>query len=99
MTVNDIRNNATLKAKVVAGNLGALTPNGGKVEHGSRLAVNLGIPLGDSLTIINPAGRSTPSGTVPRPVSYQVAAIFDVGITENAKAFVVLPVGGAQIGR
>ncbi|BAI96576.1 ABC-type transport system permease component [Sphingobium indicum UT26S] len=96
MTVNDIRNNATLKAKVVAGNLGALTPNGGKVAIGSRLAENLGIQLGDSLTIINPAGRSTPFGTVPRQVSYQVAAIFEVGIYDYDKAFVVMPVEDAQ---
>src|SRR3546814_10249493 len=96
MTVSDIRNNATLKAKVVAGNLGALTPNGGKVAIGSRLAENLGIQLGDSLTIINPAGRSTPFGTVPRQVSYQVAAIFEVGIYDYDKAFVVMPVEDAQ---
>jgi lipoprotein-releasing system permease protein len=96
MTVNDIRNNATLKAKVVAGSLSALTPNSGKVAIGSRLAENLGIQLGDNITIINPAGRSTPFGTVPRQVSYQVAAIFEVGIYDYDKAFVVMPVEDAQ---
>jgi len=96
MTVNDIRNNATLKAKVVAGSLSALTPNSGKVAIGSRLAENLGIQLGDNITIINPAGRSTPFGTVPRQVSYQVAAIFKVGIYDYDKAFVVMPVEDAQ---
>src|SRR3546814_14225938 len=78
MTVNDIRNNATLKAKVVAGNLGALTPNGGQVAIGSRLAENLGIQLGDSLTILNPGGTSNPFGTVPRPGYWTVDAIFEV---------------------
>ena len=96
MTVNDIRNNATMKAKVVAGSLNTLTPNSGKVAIGSRLAENLGIQLGDNITIINPAGRSTPFGTVPRQVSYQVAAIFEVGIYDYDKAFVVMPVEDAQ---
>ncbi|KKW92749.1 MULTISPECIES: lipoprotein-releasing ABC transporter permease subunit [Sphingobium] len=96
MTVNDIRNNATLKAKVVAGNFDALTPHGGKVAIGSRLAENMGVQLGDNITIINPAGRSTPFGTVPRQVSYQVAAIFEVGIYDYDKAFVVMPMEDAQ---
>ncbi|HKY80881.1 MAG TPA: lipoprotein-releasing ABC transporter permease subunit [Sphingobium sp.] len=96
MTVKDIRNNATLKGKVLAGSLNALTPNGGKIAVGSRLAENLGIQLGDSLTIINPAGRSTPFGTVPRQVAYQVAAIFEVGVYDYDKAFVVMPMEDAQ---
>jgi lipoprotein-releasing system permease protein len=96
MTVKDIRNNSTLKAKVLAGSLDDLTANGGKVGIGSRLAENLGLRLGDSITIINPAGRSTPFGTVPRQVSYQVAAIFEVGVYDYDKAFVVMPMEDAQ---
>ncbi|WP_340266761.1 lipoprotein-releasing ABC transporter permease subunit [Sphingobium mellinum] len=96
MAVKDIRNNATLKAKVVAGSLNDLSPNSGKVAIGSRLAENLGIQLGDTITIINPAGRSTPFGTVPRQVAYQVAAIFEVGVYDYDKAFVVMPMEDAQ---
>mgnify|MGYP000844798406 FL=1 len=96
MTVRDIRNNSTLKAKVLAGSLDNLTANGGKVGIGSRLAENLGLQLGDSITIINPAGRSTPFGTVPRQVSYQVAAIFEVGVYDYDKAFVIMPMEDAQ---
>ncbi|BBD97250.1 lipoprotein-releasing ABC transporter permease subunit [Sphingobium amiense] len=96
MTVADIRANKTLKGKVLSGNLNDLTPNAGKIGIGSRLAENLGIRLGDSLTIINPAGRSTPFGTVPRQISYQVAAIFEVGVYDYDKAFVVMPIEDAQ---
>lgn len=96
MTVSDIRSNKTLKGKVLAGNLDFLTANASKIGIGSRLAENLGIQLGDSLTIINPAGRSTPFGTVPRQVSYQVAAIFEVGVYDYDKAMVVMPVEDAQ---
>ena len=96
MTVPDIRSNKTLKGKVLAGTLDNLTVNGGRIGVGSRLAENLGIQLGDSLTIINPAGRSTPFGTVPRQVAYQVAAIFEVGIYDYDKAMVVMPMEDAQ---
>ncbi|MBV2150237.1 lipoprotein-releasing ABC transporter permease subunit [Sphingobium sp. AS12] len=96
MTVPDIRTNKTLKGKVIAGSLDNLTANSGKIGIGSRLAENMGIQLGDSLTVINPAGRSTPFGTVPRQVAYQVAAIFEVGIYDYDKAFVVMPIEDAQ---
>ncbi len=96
MTVPDIRSNKTLKSKVLAGNMNNLVANGGKIGIGSRLAENLGIQLGDSLTIINPAGRSTPFGTVPRQVAYQVAAIFEVGVYDYDKAMVVMPMEDAQ---
>ncbi len=96
MTVPDIRANKTLKGKVLAGSLDNLVANAGKIGIGSRLAENLGIQLGDSLTIINPAGRSTPFGTVPRQVAYQVSAIFEVGIYDYDKAMVVMPVEDAQ---
>ncbi|QUT04302.1 lipoprotein-releasing ABC transporter permease subunit [Sphingobium phenoxybenzoativorans] len=94
MTVNDIRSNTTMK--VLAGKLDALTPNSGKVAIGSRLAENLGITLGSRITIINPAGRATPFGTVPREISYEVAAIFEIGVYDYDKAFVVMPMEDAQ---
>lgn len=96
MTVPDIRSNKTLKSKILAGSMNNLVANGGKIGIGSRLAENLGIQLGDSLTIINPAGRSTPFGTVPRQVAYQVAAIFEVGVYDYDKAMVVMPMEDAQ---
>jgi len=68
----------------------------GKVAIGSRLAQNLGIRVGDTITILNPAGRSTPFGTTPRQVPYEVAAIFEVGIYTFDEKFVMLPLAEAQ---
>ena len=97
MSVNDILNNETLKGKTVAGSLSALSPNEDKVAIGSRLAQNLGVQVGQSITIINPAGRTTPFGTVPREISYEVAAIFEVGVYDYDKAFVIMPIERAQL--
>jgi lipoprotein-releasing system permease protein len=97
MSVNDILKNETLKGKTVAGSLRALSPNEDKVAIGSRLAQNLGVQVGQSITIINPAGRTTPFGTVPREISYEVAAVFEVGVYDYDKAFVIMPIERAQV--
>jgi lipoprotein-releasing system permease protein len=97
MSVNDILKNETLKGKTVAGSLRALSSFDDKVAIGSRLAQNLGVQVGQSITIINPAGRTTPFGTVPREISYEVAAIFEVGVYDYDKAFVIMPIERAQL--
>ncbi|OYY70755.1 MAG: ABC transporter substrate-binding protein [Sphingomonadales bacterium 28-55-16] len=97
MSVHDILKNETLKGKTVSGSLNALNPDEDKVAIGSRLAQNLGVQVGQSITIINPAGRTTPFGTVPREISYEVAAIFEVGVYDYDKAFVIMPIERAQL--
>ncbi|MFN0046789.1 MAG: lipoprotein-releasing ABC transporter permease subunit [Sphingorhabdus sp.] len=97
MSVEDIRDNETLNGKTVAGDLNALKAGEDRVAIGSRLAQNLGVQVGQSITIINPAGRTTPFGTVPREISYQVAAIFEVGVYDYDKAFVIMPIERAQV--
>ncbi|MCW1986414.1 UNVERIFIED_ORG: lipoprotein-releasing system permease protein [Sphingomonas sp. R1F5B] len=85
-----------LSDKLKAGNLAALQPGSDNVAIGSRLAESLGAQVGDTITIINPAGRSTPFGTVPRQVGYKVAAIFEIGVYDYDNAFVVMPIPDAQ---
>ena len=87
---------ARIKPNVVAGTLDALQPDAGKVAIGVRLAENIGAQVGDTITVINPAGRSTPFGTVPRQVGYQIAAIFEVGVYDYDEKFVVMPIPDAQ---
>src|SRR5690606_21834677 len=81
---------------VMVGDLSRLTPEADAVAIGSRLAMNLGLQVGDVLTVINPQGRATPFGTVPRQVGYTVAAIFEVGIYDYDEKFVIMPIPTAQ---
>ena len=92
-TQEDIRR---LDEKKTAGNLADLRPGAGNVAIGSRLAENLGARVGDTITIINPQGRSTPFGTVPREIGYHVSAIFEIGVYDYDQAFVVMPMQDAQ---
>ncbi|WP_443971513.1 lipoprotein-releasing ABC transporter permease subunit [Sphingobium sp. CR28] len=96
MNEADIRDNPSLKTKVVAGSLAAIRAGSGKVAIGSRLADQLGVGVGGTISIINPAGRSTPFGTVPRQLPYEIGAIFEIGVYDYDKAFVVMPMKDAQ---
>ncbi|AKM10454.1 lipoprotein-releasing ABC transporter permease subunit [Croceicoccus naphthovorans] len=82
--------------KKLLGNLDLLQPGSNRVAIGSRLAQNMGIRVGDVITVINPQGRTTPFGTVPREIGYEVAAIFEIGIYDYDNAYVVMPMQDAQ---
>ncbi len=92
-TAQDIQR---IQPNVKSGRLIDLVPGASNVAIGSRLAENLGARVGDSITIINPAGRATPFGTVPRQVAYTVSAIFEIGVYDYDQAFVVMPIPDAQ---
>jgi len=96
MRVQDILGNKTLTGNVVAGDLRSVRPGSGTVGIGSRLAEALGAYPGTEISLISPEGRSTVVGTVPRIVSYTVGAIFEVGVYDYDKAFVVMPIQDAQ---
>ncbi len=85
-----------LSDKVVLGNIAALQDGSGRIAIGTRLAQNIGARVGDTITIINPQGRTTPFGTSIRQVGYEVGAIFEVGIYDYDEKFVILPIKDAQ---
>jgi len=96
MRLEDIRNNPVISGHVLSGNLGSITPGSNRVAIGSRLAETLGAYPGSEISLISPEGRSTVMGTVPRIVSYTVGAVFEVGVYDYDKAFVVMPMQDAQ---
>jgi lipoprotein-releasing system permease protein len=96
MRVEDIRSNPTFTKNLVAGSIREVTPGSGNIAIGARLAESLGVQPGGSISLISPEGQSTPFGTVPRILSYRVAAVFEIGIYDYDKAFVVMPIQDAQ---
>jgi lipoprotein-releasing system permease protein len=96
MTRHDILTNPAISSHVIAGSLAGLSPDGDSVAIGARLAEQLGVSVGSTITILSPEGRTTPFGTMPRIVDYRVAAIFEVGVYDFDKAFVVMPMAEAQ---
>lgn len=96
MRVEDLRSNQTIGSKVITGTISSLTPGSNRVALGSRLAESLGATVGSEITLINPAGQTTPFGTVPRYVNYTVAAVFEIGVYDFDKAYVIMPMEDAQ---
>jgi lipoprotein-releasing system permease protein len=66
------------------------------VVIGRRLAESLSLQVGDTLTLVTPRGAATPFGTAPRIKGYQVAAVFEIGMTEFDGIFVYMPLAEAQ---
>ena len=92
-TAEDI---AELGENTLIGNIADIQPGAGKVAIGSRLAANMGARVGDTITIINPQGRTTPFGTSIRQVGYEVGAIFEIGLYDFDETFVIMPMQDAQ---
>jgi lipoprotein-releasing system permease protein len=66
------------------------------VAVGRRLADQLSLRAGDSVTLVAPRGAVTPMGTTPRIKSYKIAAVFEIGMSEYDAAFVFMPLAEAQ---
>ncbi|MEM6475931.1 MAG: lipoprotein-releasing ABC transporter permease subunit [Pseudomonadota bacterium] len=85
-----------LQDKLVMGDLNRIQPGERRVAIGAQLATNIGARVGDTITIINPQGRSTPFGTSIRQVAYEVSAIFQIGLYDFDESFVIMPMEDAQ---
>jgi lipoprotein-releasing system permease protein len=96
MRIEDIRSNKTITSNVLAGDIKSITPGSNRVAIGSVLAQDIGAYPGSQITLWNPEGRSTVVGTVPREVTYTVGAIFEIGVQDYDKIFVVMPMQDAQ---
>ena len=96
MRIEDIRGNSVMADNIKSGSLADITSGSGRVAIGSRLAETLGAYPGMQISLISPEGRSTVVGTVPRIVSYTVAAVFEVGVYDYDKQFIVMPIRDAQ---
>lgn len=80
---------------VQLGTLDKFDESGG-IAIGERLAENLGVTIGDKVTLVSPKGNATALGTTPRVKTYPVVAIFKIGMSEYDGTFVFLPLSEAQ---
>jgi len=92
----DLLANPTITSNVRSGDIRSLLPGSGRIALGTRLAEQLGAYPGGEISLISPEGRSTAVGTVPRIVSYTVAATFEVGVYDYDNSFIIMPIEDAQ---
>ena len=73
-----------------------LTPGTFNIVLGQELARQMGVGVGDVVTLIAPSGQVTPAGVVPRLKQMTVAGTFDSGHYEYDSAMVMLHYEDAQ---
>jgi lipoprotein-releasing system permease protein len=66
------------------------------IAIGSGVARELGVGVGDIVTLISPEGMDTPFGTQPRISDYEVTYIFGVGRFDIDRTRVYMPLAEAQ---
>ena len=72
--------------------------NGGDVVLvGAFLAQDLGLEIGDKITLIAPEGVSGPFGVTPRSKAYTIGDTFTTGSVELDKLYVLMPMQQAQL--
>ncbi|GES51957.1 multidrug ABC transporter substrate-binding protein [Rhizobium sp. NBRC 114257] len=71
--------------------------SGQGVLVGSRLARQLGLTVGDQITLTAPDGDVTPFGVNPRVKAYTISGIFEVGMSEYDSSVVFMPLEEAQV--
>ncbi|MCA8930119.1 MAG: lipoprotein-releasing ABC transporter permease subunit [Alphaproteobacteria bacterium] len=91
-----IHERTILASNIVKGSLDRFGSTGDEVVIGYRLASKLGLGVGSKLRLISPKGNISPFGTVPRTKTFEVAAIFNVGMFEYDSGFVYIPLTTAQ---
>lgn len=64
---------------------------------GARLAEQIGVAAGDTISLISPNGGDTVMGATPRSKDYIVGGVFQVGMSEYDKAYIYMPLAQAQL--
>ena len=92
----DLRARDLVASNIVAGDLDEFEGNNA-IVIGRRLSYKLGVPIGGEINLISPKGTVTAFGTVPRMKTYQVVALFDIGMYEYDSGFIFMPLDAAQV--
>ncbi len=93
---DDLARIDAVSAKITSGSLEGFDDGDG-VAIGVRMARNLGLAVGDDITLISPDGDITPFGTTPRVKAYPVNAVFEIGMSEYDASIIFMPFAEAQL--
>lgn len=92
----DLERKQDIVTKITSGSLEAFKAGQG-IIIGERMAENLGVHVGDSITLISPDGRQTIAGFMPRLKAYPVVATFRLGMHAFDSGMVLMPFTEAQV--
>lgn len=96
MSKKNLERFSVVSQHIKQGSLAEFAGDNGVVV-GTRLAENLGLRVGDSVTLLAAQGVTTPFGTAPRVKAYPVLATFEIGMSEYDASFLFMPFEEAQL--
>ena len=100
VTPEDLRGMKMISTNIKRGSLAGFGDGeygGDIVLIGDRMARNLGLSVGDAITLISPSGPATAFGTSTREKDYTVGGIFSVGMSQFDESFVYMALPQAQL--
>jgi lipoprotein-releasing system permease protein len=86
-----------LSAHMQQGALTQLIPGKFNIIIGRELARQLGVDVGDKITLITPDGQVTPAGMIPRLKQFSVSGIFYAHMYEYDSSLVLVNLHDAQV--
>jgi len=95
MRADDLDNLTSIARNIKQGSLDGFDEGQG-VAIGRRLADQLSLHAGDTITLVAPKGAVTPMGITPRIKPYRIAAVFEIGMSEYDSSFVFMPLAESQ---
>ncbi|WP_303851785.1 lipoprotein-releasing ABC transporter permease subunit [Seleniivibrio woodruffii] len=66
------------------------------IALGKELAANLGVVVGDNITMVSPLGKKGPFGITPKMKHFQVCGVFDTGMYEYNNTLAYINMSAAQ---
>ncbi len=82
---------------MVSGSDNTLESGSFNVVIGHTLAKQLGVEVGDKITLITPDGQITPAGMLPRIKQFKVSGIFNVHMYEYDSSLILINLHDAQV--
>lgn len=86
-----------LGKEMLRGKLTDLEPGSYRIVLGVELARQLGVEVGDKVTLITPQGNVTPAGMMPRLKQFTVAGVFKAGMFEYDSSLAMISLRDAQV--
>jgi lipoprotein-releasing system permease protein len=97
---DDLKANHLIADNIKAGSLatfGQGQDGGDGILIGSKMAAQLGVGPGDTLSLTGPTPEQTVLGAVPVQKAYRIIGVFEVGMSEYDVGVVILPLRQAQL--
>ena len=87
---------SVLSKKMIVGKLGDLQPGRFNIILGKELALELGVGVGDKVTVLVAEGNVTPIGFIPRAKAFTVVGVFEAGFQDYDLKLAVMHMADAQ---